>query len=83
MVTHLLDENYSNETFDLNYVFLRKIEKGQTIKEKKFVNGKGRYWSEAFIINSGIYIVCNDWYERHRYKFVKWLELMNSKIMKK
>ncbi|MFB3164523.1 hypothetical protein ABLO26_24485 [Neobacillus sp. 179-J 1A1 HS] len=60
MVQNLLDERYSKETFNLNFPFLRKIEVGQYISKQKYVNGYARYWSEAFDINGGIYIICNN-----------------------
>ncbi|MDR6123486.1 hypothetical protein QFZ87_003083 [Bacillus sp. SLBN-46] len=75
MVQNLLDERYSKETFNLNFPFLRKIEKGQYISKQKFINGYVRYWSEAFVINGGTYIICNNWHERHRTEFLNWLEL--------
>jgi hypothetical protein len=76
MVQHLLDETYSKETFNLNFPVLRRIEKGQYISKQKYIDGYSRYWSEAFVINGRIYIVCNKWNERHRTKFLNWLELL-------
>ncbi|MEH7251806.1 hypothetical protein V7111_06735, partial [Neobacillus niacini] len=75
MVQYLLDERYSKETFNLNYPLLKKIVRSKPITDQRNVNGYPRYWLQVFFINGDRYLVCNDWYEHHRTKFLNWLEL--------
>lgn len=75
LVQCLLDEEYSKETFNLNYPLLKKILKSKPITDQRYVNGYPRYWLQVFFINGDRYLICNDWYEHHRTKFLEWLEL--------
>jgi hypothetical protein len=77
MIEHLLDEIYSKNTFDINYPVLKKFIKGSSLFEQKKINGYGRYWGKAYNINGEKYLLCNDWNERNRTKFLKWVEQIN------
>jgi hypothetical protein len=80
MIEHLLDGIYSKKTFDINYPLLKKVIKGPSLFEQRKINGYGRYWGKAYIINGEKYLLCNDWYERNRMKFLSWIELINLQL---
>jgi hypothetical protein len=69
----LQDERYCKSTFDLNYRFLKKVDKNISISAQRKINGYDRYWAEEVVINRERFFICNDWYERNRTRFVKWV----------
>lgn len=77
MIQHLLDERYSKLTFDVNYPILKKINADQSPFELKMLNGYNRYWSSPYKIKGERYLICSQWYDRNRTKFVNWVELLN------
>jgi hypothetical protein len=80
MIQALLDHKYSKDTFDIKYPLFKKINKAQSLYEQRIVHGYGRYWSKIFIINGCEYLICNDWYEKNRTKFLKWVDLINLNL---
>jgi hypothetical protein len=79
-VRYLLDERYCKTTFDINYPFLKKIERGVKESKQRKINGYDRYWAETIRINQESYFVCNDWYDRNRTKFIKWVRDIESNL---
>jgi regulator of replication initiation timing len=77
-VRYLLDERYCKTTFDINYPFLKKVEKGVNESNQRKINGYDRYWAETIRIYQENYFVCNDWYDRNRTKFIKWVRDIES-----
>jgi hypothetical protein len=73
MIHHLLDGKYSKETFDVNFPILKKVSNDKPTMNQRLINGYGRYWSTIYKINGERYFVCNDWYEKSRIKFLKWI----------
>jgi hypothetical protein len=80
MLQNLLDNVYSKETFGINFPVLKKVMKDSSIIEQRRRNGFVRYWNKVYTINGGEYLICNDWYEKYRTKFLIWAEeLKDSK----
>jgi hypothetical protein len=79
-VRYLMDERYCKTTFDINYPFLKKVEKGVNESNQRKINGYDRYWAETIRINQDNYFVCNDWYDRNRTKFIKWVREIESNM---
>ena len=73
MVTMLCGKNYCKQIFDLNFPFLKRVEKGISLSEQRKINGYDRYWAKEINIHAHKYFMCNDWYERNRVPFVKWV----------
>jgi hypothetical protein len=74
IISHLLDEKFSKQRFDLNFAFLKRIEEGRGVSEQRNVNGYPRYYSQIYIIHGKKYLLCNDWYDRNRARYLSWLE---------
>ncbi|MCM3768759.1 hypothetical protein [Neobacillus niacini] len=72
MIVLLQEERYSKNTFDINYPFLKKVDRRASLSEQRKVNGYDRYWKDDIIINGERYFVCSQWYERNKPKFIKW-----------
>jgi hypothetical protein len=70
----LQDERYCKSTFDINYPFLKKVESGSSHSLQRKINGYDRYWSDEILIHRERYFICNDWYERNRSRFTKWVK---------
>jgi hypothetical protein len=51
---------------------LKKVVWGTSLFEQRKVNGYDRYWAEPVTIDNEKYLVCNDWYERNKTKFILW-----------
>jgi hypothetical protein len=68
----LQDERYCKNTFDINYPFLKKVVWTLPLFDQRKVNGYDRYWADPITINNEKFLICNDWYERNRPKFLKW-----------
>lgn len=67
-VNHLLNPDYSNNTFNLHLPFLRREVEG-----RKDGNGYLRYYSVRWHINGENYFLNNQWYSRQRPAFQIWL----------
>jgi hypothetical protein len=72
-IAQLQDERYCKTTFDINYPFLKKVMVGSSLSQQRKINGYDRYWEGEVIINGERYIICNDWYERNKPRFIKWV----------
>ncbi|MHB8127338.1 MAG: DUF4145 domain-containing protein [Desulfitobacteriaceae bacterium] len=46
MVALLCSKNYCKQTFDLNYPFLKRLEKGISLSEQRKIKGHDRYWAQ-------------------------------------
>lgn len=73
-IKFLQDESYCKNTFDLNYPFLKKIVLNEPLSEQRKINGYDRYWAEDIMIHNERYWICNDWYERNKPKFIRWVQ---------
>lgn len=74
MAAMLCSKNYCKQTFDLNFPYLKRVEKEISLSDQRKINGYDRYWINEVNIHAYKYFVCNDWYERNRVPFVKWVE---------
>lgn len=83
-IDKLTDEGYSKEIFNLNYPFMKRINKSRNLKEQRRVNNHSRYWSEVFNFYGKEYYICSEWYENYnRRYFEKWLnEVLSNKFIK-
>jgi hypothetical protein len=70
----LQDPRYCKVTFDINYPFLKKIVWDIPLLEQKKINGYIRYWADEEIINGERYLICSQWYERNKRKYLIWIE---------
>ncbi|MBT2636690.1 hypothetical protein [Bacillus sp. ISL-39] len=73
----LQDARHCKNLFDINYPMLKKVTYDRPLIEQRTVNGYFRYWAKPVTIHNEKYLVCNDWYERNRTKFISWLESLN------
>jgi hypothetical protein len=78
----LLDPKYCKSKFDTNYPFLKRVEWNTPLSEQRKINGYDRYWKEDVTIHNERYLICNDWYERNKPKFITWVKELNYKITK-
>jgi len=74
----LCSKSYCKQTFNLNYPFLKRIKKSTSLSEQRKINGYDRYWTDEQDIHVHKYLVCNDWYERNRVLFIKWVAHINT-----
>lgn len=56
----------------------KKVAFNIDLLEQRRVNGYYRYWAEPVTIHYEKYLVCNDWYERNKSKFIIWAESINK-----
>lgn len=72
MAAKLMDLTYSKKTFGLKILVLKEIN-DSILLSKQITDDKGysRYWSQEF--GNGKYLICSQWYPRHRKKFLDWL----------
>ena len=81
LLNYLQDARYSKTTFGIQYPVLKIINLDESTSNQRLDNkGRARYWSEGF--NNGKYLLCNDWYERHRKKFLEWVRTLNINLPK-
>jgi hypothetical protein len=72
-VSLLQDERHCKNLFDINYPMLKKVNYRTPLLEQRRVNGYDRYWAETITIQDKEYLVCNDWSERNKPKFISWV----------
>jgi hypothetical protein len=73
-VQELEDKKYCKYTFDINYPLFKKVSLTEPLHDQKNVNGYSRYWADVITIHGQRYLICNDWYERNKTKFIRWVE---------
>lgn len=73
----LQDAKHCKNVFDINYPMLKKVTYDSPLIEQRTVNGYFRYWSKPVTIHNENYLVCNDWYERNRTKFITWVQSLS------
>ncbi|MCT2534770.1 hypothetical protein NC661_04475 [Aquibacillus koreensis] len=73
IVSTLCDERHSKEVFDINYAFLKKLNASKNLTDQRLINGYARYWAKPITINGDKYFMCNDWYDRNKTRFIKWV----------
>lgn len=69
-IKKLTDKEYSRATFDVYHPVLVRIDFEKDVNSQRKVNGSDRYYSSPY---EEKYLLCNDWYERNRQFFNKWL----------
>ena len=72
-INKLTDVKYSKNTFDINFPVLKRVELNTPFLEQRQVKGYSRYYSHRLKIMGEEYFLCNDWYERNRTHFNKWV----------
>lgn len=75
MIKQLQNADYCKSTFNINYPVLKLIDFSSNISEQRKINGRDRYWANPYYDNK--YFICNDWYDKNRYFFDKWLMTIN------
>ena len=77
MADSLMDLEYSKQTFGLSFPVLRRIgDRHPLSKQIQDDKGRSRYWSEEF--GNGRYLICSQWYARHRKKFLDWVSKLRD-----
>ncbi len=66
-IQQLCNAEYSRETFGLRYPVLKQ---SMDTNERFDDTGHARYYSRIY---EGGFLLCNDWYERNRERFLEWL----------
>lgn len=80
MIELLQSPAYSKETFGTKPSFLVRIDDGSEIDDKiKDANGYTRYWKKPIEIKGYFYCVTKEWYPNQRWKYLAWLEQVNTK----
>ncbi|MCX5637439.1 MAG: hypothetical protein NTX52_07070, partial [Planctomycetota bacterium] len=71
IASSLMDLEYSKQTFGLSFPVLKRIDDRYPLsKQIQDHKGRSRYWSQKF--GNGKYLICSQWYEKHRKKFLDW-----------
>jgi hypothetical protein len=73
-INKLLTEEYSKQCFGLRFPILKKIDDSKHLLEQKQVNGHIRYWNTVISFENDKYIICKEWREHNRIRFMKWFE---------
>lgn len=76
-VRALQEARHCKNLFDINYPMFKKVKYDSPLIEQRTVNGYFRYWAKPVTIHNEKYLVCNDWYERNRTKFINWVQRLN------
>ncbi len=61
----LMDKQYSKDTFDINYPFLKEVD----VNSSKVP----RYWKKIYNINNRCFIITSEWYQKNALKFNSYL----------
>ena len=73
MLDKLQNSEYCKSVLGMHYPILKKLDNENNIREERKINGNDRYYAKP--INN--YLLCNDWYEKHRDALNKWLLGLN------
>jgi hypothetical protein len=78
-IKNLMDNNYSKETFGVNYPIIKLLEDGADKDTQRSINGYKRYYAKIYHFNKDKYLLCNDWYDRNTYNFEQWCVKISTK----
>ncbi|MCM3665837.1 hypothetical protein M3204_15570 [Mesobacillus subterraneus] len=73
-IVMLQDERYCKETFDINFPMLKKVDWKISLFNQRKINGYDRYWAEPVTIQNEKFLICKEWYERNKPKFIMWVK---------
>jgi len=71
-VRKLTTTAYGQKTFGVRAKVLLEITSRSNIADLRLINGKVRYWKEAFEFNGKRYLVFKEWAHIHRERFLAW-----------
>lgn len=74
MLDKLQNSEYCKSVLGMRYPILKKLNNGNNGREERKINGDDRRYYAKPINN---YLLCNDWYEKHRDALNKWLLGLN------
>ena len=82
ILDNLSSLEFCKEKFGVSYPILIEIDSDiskEELKKLSHINGKRRYYANIFSSsNPNInYLVTNDWYDRHKSRFIDWLSEIN------
>ncbi|MGF6952302.1 hypothetical protein QF028_004807 [Neobacillus sp. B4I6] len=78
----LQNPRYCKFTFDINYPFLKRVKWDTPLSEQRKINGYDLYWKEVVTIHNERYLICNDWCERNKPKFINWVKELEYEFTK-
>jgi len=75
-VKSMTEEEYSKDTFNLNFQVLKEVDDDTPIKEqKRDHNGYNRFYDSPIVTDHKKYLLCSQWVDNlHRKAFEQWLE---------
>ncbi len=78
-INNLLNENYSKNTFNLNFALLKKIDPNIDINtQRKDSYNYNRYYGKPL---NNRYLLCKEWFVNDKPLFTKWLQNLDPSII--
>ena len=71
-IAKLCTREYALATFGVRAPILREIDNARNLREQRILNGKVKYWKEAFAFDGKQYLVYKEWANLHKNRFVAW-----------
>jgi len=73
-INQLATRGYSLATFGVRAPILREINPLVDLREQRILNGKVKYWREAFEFGGKKYLVYKEWANLHKDRFMAWCD---------
>ena len=78
-VKRLLNENYCQKTFSVTVPIFKEVAEDVDMREQRMIDGKIKYWKDAFKFNGKSYLVFQEWVAKaHLAKFESWLKKIDK-----
>ena len=71
-VNQLTKREYCLTTFGVRAPVLREIDSLKDLREQRTLNGKVKYWKEAFEFDGKKYLIYKEWANLHKKRFMTW-----------
>jgi len=71
-IAKLSTRDYSLATFGVRAPIFREIDNARNLREQRILNGKVKYWKEAFEFDGKQYLVYKEWANLHKNRFMAW-----------
>jgi hypothetical protein len=74
IVAELSSGHYCKQRFNLGYPFLKAVDTAAgLLGQRRDHNGYARYWRHPIRIGDHQFLMCHEWFGRHRIAFDQWV----------
>lgn len=78
-IAELVNQDYCKTTFNLNYPFLKRLDRTKDLAKQRFEGVYPRYYVNPITIFSNDYYLCQEWFEHSKPLYLSWLNKVKNR----